>query len=205
MVEEGGQVESYSVPDETADVITKAAAAQVAATEAVDSAVDEATDAVQDAVEEASRAVDIDVPNLDDTAKSAVSKIATVTGLGVAEAAKLYDAGVAKASALLDRAATPQGREELAAATSLDSGEILIQAKKIDLMRIKGVGVKYAALLLASGVDTVPELATRNPKNLAAKMEETNEEEGLVEDLPSEDQVGDWVAQAKELPRMLYY
>ncbi|MFN2141181.1 MAG: DUF4332 domain-containing protein [Candidatus Promineifilaceae bacterium] len=205
MVTEGGKVDSYTVPDETADVITKAAEAQVAASEAIDSAVDEATDEVQDAAEAASRSIDVDLPDLDDTARGAVSKIAAVTGMGAVEAAKFYDSGVAKASNLLERAATPQGRAELAEETGLDENEILVQAKKLDLMRVKGVGVKYAALLLAAGVDTVPELATRNPKNLLAKMEEINKSKGLVEGLPSEEQVGDWVAQAKELPRMIYY
>ena len=205
MADLGGTATTFVVPDETADVLTKAAAAQAAATEAVDEAIDESVDEVQDAVEEASRAIDVDVPDLDDTAKDAVGKIAAVTGMSVAEAAKFYDAGIDKASGLLQQAATPQGREELAAATGLDAEEVLTQAKKLDLMRVKDVGVKYAALLLASGVDTVPELATRNAANLAAKMEVTNEADGLVEELPSADQVGGWVDQAKELPRMLYY
>lgn len=205
MAELGGEASAFVVPDETADVLTRAAAAQAAATEAVDEAVEESVDEVQDAVEEISRAIDVDVPDLDDSARAAVSKIAAVTGMSAFEAARFYDAGVEKASGLLEQAATPQGREELAAATGLDAEEVLAQAKKLDLMRVKGVGVKYAALLLASGVDTVPELATRNAANLAAKMAETNDAEGLVQELPSEDQVSDWVAQAKELPRMLYY
>jgi hypothetical protein len=205
MADLGGTASTFVVPDETADVLTKAAAAQAAASEAVDEAIDESVDEVQDAVEEASRAIDVDMPDLDDTAKDAVSKIAAVTGMSAAEAAKFYDAGVEKASGLLEQAATPQGREELAAATGLDTEEVLAQAKKLDLMRVKGVGVKYSSLLLVSGVDTVPELATRNSTNLTAKMAETNEAAGLVEELPSEDQVSDWVDQAKELPRMLYY
>jgi uncharacterized membrane protein len=205
IVEEGGNVEYYTVPDETADVITKAAEAQAAASEAIDSAVDEATEEVQDAVDAASQSMDIDLPDLDDTARSAVSKIAAVTGMGAVEAAKFYDSGVAKASNLLERAATPQGRAELAEETGLDENEILTQAKKLDLMRVKGVGVKYAALLLASGVDTVPELATRNPQNLAAKMEEVNAAKDLVEGLPSAEQVSDWVNQAEDMPRMIYY
>ena len=96
-------------------------------------------------------------------------------------------------------------KSDKAEETCVSEERILYDAKKLDLMRIKGVGYKYATLLLAAGVDTVPELATRNPANLAKKCAEVNEAEQIAESLPSEEQVSDWVAQAKELLRMLYY
>ena len=201
MVEEGGAVEFYKVDTKVAEEITVAAAAQEAATEAIEEAVDEAADMVDDAVEAAGDALD----TVDDAGKAAVTKIMAVTGLGAADAVKLYDAGVVRASNLLQRAATPEGRAELAEAAGVDESVILAEAKKLDLMRVKGVGHKYAELLLASGVDTVPELATRNAANLAKKMAEVNAAEGIVDSLPTEEHVADWVAQAKELPRMLYY
>jgi len=46
---------------------------------------------------------------------------------------------------------------------------------RADLARVKGVGSEYADLLENSGVDTVPELAQRNPSNLYHKMIEVNE------------------------------
>ena len=72
-----------------------------------------------------------------------------------------------------------------------------------DLCRIKGVGGEYSELLEAAGVDTVPELAQRNAANLTAAMAKVNEEKKLVRSLPSEKQVTNWVAQAKELPRVI--
>ena len=60
-------------------------------------------------------------------------------------------------------------------------------------------------LLLAAGVETVPDLARRNGANLTLKLADVNESEKICEELPSEEMVADWVAQAKELPKMITY
>ena len=57
--------------------------------------------------------------------------------------------------------------------------------------------------LEAAGVDTIPELAQRNAENLHAKLVEVNGEQNIVQKLPSAETVADWVAQAKELPRVI--
>lgn len=75
----------------------------------------------------------------------------------------------------------------------------------VDLFRVKGVGEEYADLLEAAGVDTIPELAQRNPGSLYQKLIEVNREKELVRKLPSEAQVKDWVEQAKQLPRRITY
>ena len=72
-------------------------------------------------------------------------------------------------------------------------------------MRIKGIGSEYADLLEAAGVDTVPALARRNAANLYAALTATNEEKNLVRKPPAENQVMDWIEQAKALPRKLTY
>jgi hypothetical protein len=54
-------------------------------------------------------------------------------------------------------------------------------------------------------VDTVPELARRNPENLVEAMAKANEDKNLVRKLPAPSQVQDWIAQSKELPRMVHY
>ncbi len=69
----------------------------------------------------------------------------------------------------------------------------------------KGVSEKYSYLLEFAGVDTVVELARRIPENLYEKMVKTNKEKNLVRRLPSQDQVSDWIKQAKKLPRKVSY
>jgi predicted flap endonuclease-1-like 5' DNA nuclease len=75
----------------------------------------------------------------------------------------------------------------------------------VDLFRIDGVGEEYADLLEAAGVDTVPELAQRNPAHLHPTLVEVNQEKRLVRRVPSMAEVQDWVAQAKGLPRRITY
>jgi len=134
-----------------------------------------------------------------------MTKLTEVEGIGEIYAQKLKDAGIATTEALLETGATPAGRKELEEATGI-SGKLLLEwINRADLFRIKGVGEEYADLLEVAGVDTVPELAQRNPENLAQKLIEINEEKKLVRRTPTPDQVEDWVAQAKELPRVMTY
>ena len=74
-----------------------------------------------------------------------------------------------------------------------------------DLYRVRGVGKQFGELLEAAGVDTVPELAQRNPVNLFTKLSEVNAEKKLTGRSPHQSEVESWVTQAKELPRVIEY
>jgi predicted flap endonuclease-1-like 5' DNA nuclease len=128
-----------------------------------------------------------------------------VEGIGEVYAGKLVAAGVPTAEALLEQGASPKGREAIAEKSGISAKLILEWVNHVDLYRIKGVGEEYADLLEAAGVDTVPELAQRNPQNLYEKLVEVNWQKELVRRLPSEGQVADWVGQAKQLPRKITY
>ena len=56
-----------------------------------------------------------------------------------------------------------------------------------------------------AGVDTVVELAKRNPANLYDKVVDVNQKKKLNRKLPTQRQVEDWVRQAKKLPRVVSY
>jgi len=128
-----------------------------------------------------------------------------IEGIGETYSGKLNEAGVDSPQALLERGATPTGRKELAEATEISEHLILKWVNHADLYRISGIGSEYADLLEAAGVDTVLELAQRNPANLFEKLTEVNAEKALVRKLPTTAQVEDWVTQAKSLPRMISY
>ncbi|MEM6708796.1 MAG: DUF4332 domain-containing protein [Pseudomonadota bacterium] len=132
-----------------------------------------------------------------------MTSLTTIEGIGPVYEEKLKGAGIDSCEELLEKGATAKGRAEIVEASGIDKGRILKFVNHADLCRVKGVGGEYSELLEASGVDTVPELAQRNADNLAKKMEEVNEEKKLVRSLPSAKQVADWVAQAKELPRVI--
>ncbi|MBN1934262.1 MAG: DUF4332 domain-containing protein [Anaerolineae bacterium] len=134
-----------------------------------------------------------------------MKKITDIEGIGPAYAAKLQAAGVKTTEALLEKGATPEGRKALTEATEINPERLMEWINRADLFRIKGIGEEYSDLLEVAGVDTVPELAQRNAQNLYAKLKEVNAEKKLVRNLPSESQVGDWVEQAKALPRAITY
>jgi predicted flap endonuclease-1-like 5' DNA nuclease len=134
-----------------------------------------------------------------------MAKLTTVEGIGEKYAEKLHQAGIATTGALLEKGATPQGRQALAEEAGISDKLILEWVNHADLFRIKGVGEEYADLLEEAGVDTVPELAQRNPANLHAKLQEVNAAKKLVRKLPAAAQVSDWVEQAKALPRVITY
>ena len=50
----------------------------------------------------------------------------------------------------------------------------------VDLFRIKGISEEYSKLLQVSGVNSVPELAQRNPEHLYSKMVDVNSKRKLV-------------------------
>ena len=134
-----------------------------------------------------------------------MSKLTTIEGIGEVLAEKIKSTGVRSVESLLKQGATPQGRKNLSKESGLDEGRVLKFVNHADLMRIKGVGGEYAELLEATGVDTVVELSRRNADNLHAGMREVNEEKSLVRQVPALAQVRDWVAQAKDLPRVITY
>jgi len=113
--------------------------------------------------------------------------------------------GITDNEAFVDAAAAPDQRKSLAARCDTDVSTILELANRADLARINGVSGVYSDLLENAGVDTVKELATRNPANLHQKLVETNDAMQLTQRPPTAAQVEAWIAQAKDLPKLLSY
>ena len=134
-----------------------------------------------------------------------MASLVKVEGIGEAYAQKLAKVGISTTQALLEKGASPKGREEIAEKTGLSSKLVLRWVNHVDLFRVKGVGEEYADLLEAAGVDTIPELGQRNPGNLYQKLVEVNQEKKLVRQLPSEARIKGWIEQAKQLPRKVTY
>ena len=134
-----------------------------------------------------------------------MASVIDIEGIGPVYTKKLKEVGVDTVEELLQAAASPKARQELADKTGISRKRILSWANRADLWRIRGVGEEYTDLLEMTGVDTVPELAQRNPKNLYETMTNVQAERKLVRKMPTESQVQDWVEQAKTLPRVMIY
>jgi predicted flap endonuclease-1-like 5' DNA nuclease len=134
-----------------------------------------------------------------------MASLIKIEGIGEKYATKLKMIGISTTDTLLDKGRTPQGRKDIAEKSGITKTLILEWVNLADLFRIKGVGEEYSDLLEEAGVDTVVELAQRNPSNLYASVVEVNQKKKLVRKLPTEDQINDWVKQAKKLPRIVEY
>jgi predicted flap endonuclease-1-like 5' DNA nuclease len=131
-------------------------------------------------------------------------KIEEIEGIGTIYAGKLTTAGVDTTDELLARGATPAGRKSLEGATGIDHTLILEWVNHADLMRIDGVGSEYSDLLEAAGVDSPAELAQRNAVNLAETVQEVvAARPNIVRRIPGQTEIEGWIAQSKNLPKVV--
>lgn len=132
-------------------------------------------------------------------------KIIDIEGVGEAYAEKLQAAGIDTVAQLLEKCGSPKGRKDLAEATGISGKLILKWTNHADLFRIHGVGPQFAELLEAAGVDTVKELRHRKAENLAAKMEEVNNEKHLTRRVPSVKELQKMIDEAATLEPAVSY
>jgi hypothetical protein len=126
-----------------------------------------------------------------------MAAIDAVGGIGLSHARRFRRSGIRATDALLRRAATPEGRADLAERLSVNERELLELVLRIDLMRIRGLGTRYVDLLSAAGVSTAQELSTRDPDTLFAMMVQINSRRRKVRRLPNLERVKAWVAEAR--------
>jgi hypothetical protein len=131
--------------------------------------------------------------------------IAEVKAIAPFYKSKLKAAGIRSTTKLLERAATPKLRKELASSTNIPMRLILDWANIADLTRVRGVALDYAELLFAAGVNTVRDLGRRNAATLVVRMKKINGNKSRVEILPSENRVTRWIEAAKALPQGMEY
>ncbi|MFO7796389.1 MAG: DUF4332 domain-containing protein [Promethearchaeati archaeon] len=126
------------------------------------------------------------------------TKLIKIEGIGDVYAKDLKKAGYETCEQLL-----PLSRDEikeLAKKTGISSKLIDKWQEHADLMRIKGVGPEYAEALNESGIDSVKELAQRNPENTLKKLEELDKKKpDIIRKLPLLDDISDWIDQAKKI------
>jgi predicted flap endonuclease-1-like 5' DNA nuclease len=133
--------------------------------------------------------------------------IIQIGGIDTAMAQRLKAIRIRTTARLLEAAKSPKGRKLLAQKTGIAARVILEWANKADLMRVKGIGDEYTALLQAVGVGTMRKLRAGKPAQLARKMAKANTSNGIkkVRVVPSEKSVEKWVSRAKEIPLRITY
>ena len=182
IAELGGDVENYTVPEEVMREVAE----------------------THEAIEEAQAKVEDHFSDYTDDEKwDKTEMLIAAPGLTVADAAELHVVGVKDVEDLQEKAATAAGRKELAKAADLSRDEVDAIAYQLDLGRVRGVGRKSLALLNAAGIESVGDLAEYDADELAGLLITVNDEEHIVEHMPSVDTLTFWVEQARELPPYL--
>jgi uncharacterized membrane protein/predicted flap endonuclease-1-like 5' DNA nuclease len=131
-------------------------------------------------------------------------RIDEVEGIGAVYAEKLALVGVKTTDDLLAAGATPAGREKIADESGISEKLVHDWVRKVDLMRIPGVGPQYSDLLDAAGVASPAELALRNPTNLGITFQEiVAARPTIVRRVPSESVIAGWIEEAGKLDRVV--
>jgi predicted flap endonuclease-1-like 5' DNA nuclease len=124
--------------------------------------------------------------------------IVEIEGVGTKYSKALEKAGVSNVEDLISFDSVKM--KSLSATTKISEKLIDKWAEHADLMRIGGVGPEYADVLNQIGVDSVKELAQRNPKNTLDRiMELDNEKPDVFRKPPRLEEIEDWIEEAKKI------
>lgn len=129
--------------------------------------------------------------------------IEAIEGIGPVNGALLRNLGISTVNHLLRVCPTESERRRLASEVGVSYSTLLRWVFRGDLLRIKGIGTKYATLLESAGVSTVTDLSTQNPYHLCQTLKAVNQERVPVKRIPPSKTIEIWVRNAKSLEPML--
>lgn len=122
-----------------------------------------------------------------------------VAGMDPEYRERLQRSGVRTTERLLKVGAHRRGRQDLARMSGAPEALILRWIYLADLMRVKGVGPDYAALLAAAGIGTLRQLGARRPENLYRTLLGLTSGARRIHRRPSRGDVERWVREARKL------
>ena len=129
--------------------------------------------------------------------------VSKLRGISVDVRQKLKRQGISYTHQLLHAAGSAEHRRRLAQRSGVDEAALLRLVRRADLARVKGVGAIFADMLEMIGVDQVTTLAAQDPLALRAQLHQLNAAERLARRAPTAEEVQQWTAQARALPRLV--
>ena len=129
-------------------------------------------------------------------ANASTRPVTDIVGVDARSAAKLRRAGVSSVSDMWSRGGDRPGRNELSGTTGIEDDRLADWARKADLMRVKSIGPRYAALLDAAGVTSLKQLRRRSAESLHESLMEANRSAKVVESVPGVDELAQWIEKA---------
>lgn len=128
--------------------------------------------------------------------------VSKLRGISLDVRIKLKRQGVSYTHQLLREAGSAELCRRLATRSRIDEATLTRLVRRADLARIKGIGAIFADMLEMIGVEQVAALAEQDPNDLHARLHELNAAERLARRSPTPDEVQQWIAQARALPRL---
>jgi predicted flap endonuclease-1-like 5' DNA nuclease len=128
--------------------------------------------------------------------------VSKLRGISLDVRMKLKRQGVSYTHQLLHEAGSAERCSRLAARSGIDLVTLTRLVRRADLARIKGIGAIFADMLEMIGVDQVAVLAGQDSGDLHTRLHELNAAERLARRSPTPDEVQQWIAQARALPRL---
>jgi predicted flap endonuclease-1-like 5' DNA nuclease len=129
--------------------------------------------------------------------------IEVIEGIGPTYGTRLRNVGVKTVKDLLRAGASRSGRRYLANRIDVAPATLLKWVYRADFFRIKGIGKQYSSLLESAGVNTVTDLAMRDPERLCERLRMINRRKNLVRRTPPSKMIAAWVRSAKYLKRIV--
>jgi predicted flap endonuclease-1-like 5' DNA nuclease len=129
--------------------------------------------------------------------------VSKLRGISFDVRAKLKRNGVTYTHQLLAAAGQPSQRHEFSEASGIEEPTLSRLTCRADLARIKGIGAIFADMLELLSVDRVATLAGQEPGMLHNALATLNSAERFARRAPTPEEVEDWVAQARQLPKLV--
>lgn len=124
-------------------------------------------------------------------------KMIDLKGIDENQVALLRQGGVENTDEMMHLWNDPSRRLLVTASTGLTDDQLTRLASLARVARLKGVGPKYAHLLVTAGVRGRKSLATYTPETLVQRLGDVSAAKGLAGPLPTLVEVGAWFAELK--------
>jgi predicted flap endonuclease-1-like 5' DNA nuclease len=138
-----------------------------------------------------------------DAAGAMALHISKLRGITDQLRSKLKRQGITYTDQLVEAAGRASERRDLAARSGIEAATLGRLVCRADLTRIKGIGAIFADMLEMLGVDRMARLAQQEPGELHQALSQLNATQRLARRAPTPEEVQDWIAQARTLPRLI--
>jgi len=124
-------------------------------------------------------------------------KMSDLKGIDENQLAQLRQGGVENTDEMMTLWNDPAKRLSLTSSTGLTEEQLTRLASMARVARLKGVGPKYADLLVTAGVRGRKSLGTYTPETLVQRLGDVSAAKSLKGPMPSLVEVGAWFAELK--------